>query len=186
MPSHTAISQFVFPQKRKTILRAVYSAKSGGLNHIATVLTELVEAMDGDKLIELAQLVKEKSYFQRMGYLLEAIDAGSTARGGDIIEQLKNFINTTSKSDVPLAPELATTGCPRSKAWRIIANTNVENDLWYQKVISRLGAKPRIGLESKKLNRDFQVDMGALLPHDTEWDFEEAFEFVVERVVARI
>lgn len=38
----------------------------------------------------------------------------------------------------------------------------------------------------KRLNIDFQVDMSVLLPHQTHWNFDEAFEFVLKHVVSRI
>lgn len=38
----------------------------------------------------------------------------------------------------------------------------------------------------KRLNTDFQVDMSVLLPHQTHWNFDEAFEFVLKHVVSRI
>lgn len=41
-------------------------------------------------------------------------------------------------------------------------------------------------MQLKKLNRDFQVDMNALLPHKTQWDFEEAFDFVHNHVINKL
>lgn len=38
----------------------------------------------------------------------------------------------------------------------------------------------------KRLNKDFQVDMNVLLPHQTHWNFDEAFEFVLKNVVSVI
>lgn len=41
-------------------------------------------------------------------------------------------------------------------------------------------------LDLKKLNRDFRVDMDVLLPHKLEWNFNEAFEFVLEKIVQKL
>lgn len=41
-------------------------------------------------------------------------------------------------------------------------------------------------LNLKKLNRDFQVDMSVLLPHQTDWNFDEAFEYVQTHVISQI
>ena len=41
-------------------------------------------------------------------------------------------------------------------------------------------------MELKKLNRDFQVDMNVLLPHQTEWNFNESFEYVQSHVISQI
>lgn len=38
----------------------------------------------------------------------------------------------------------------------------------------------------KKMNRDFQVDMDILLPHQINWDFEKAFDFVHEEIIKLI
>ncbi|MBM5783041.1 MAG: nucleotidyl transferase AbiEii/AbiGii toxin family protein [Pelagibacterales bacterium] len=41
-------------------------------------------------------------------------------------------------------------------------------------------------LDLKKLNRDFRVDMEVLLPYKIEWNFDEAFEFVLEKIIGRM
>ena len=38
----------------------------------------------------------------------------------------------------------------------------------------------------KKLNKDFQIDMHVLLPHQTYWNFDEAFEFVQTHILSQI
>ena len=38
----------------------------------------------------------------------------------------------------------------------------------------------------KKLNKDFQVDMNVLLPHQTNWNFDEAFDFVLDFVISQL
>jgi len=41
-------------------------------------------------------------------------------------------------------------------------------------------------MQDKRLNKDFQVDMSILLPHKTNWNFEEAFEFVQNNIISKI
>lgn len=41
-------------------------------------------------------------------------------------------------------------------------------------------------LEQKKDNRDFHVDMNLLLPSKLHWDFDEAYQFVVDNVISRL
>ncbi len=41
-------------------------------------------------------------------------------------------------------------------------------------------------LEQKKDNRDFHVDMSLLLPSKLHWNFEEAYQFVVDNVISRL
>lgn len=41
-------------------------------------------------------------------------------------------------------------------------------------------------LTLKKNHPDFHVDMGALLPTQLNWDFEEAYDFVIENIIKRL
>jgi len=41
-------------------------------------------------------------------------------------------------------------------------------------------------MEDKRLNKDFQADMNVLLPHKTNWNFGEAFEFIQETIISKI
>lgn len=105
-----------------------YPEKSGGLNHIATVLTELIEAMDSEKLIELAEQIGEKAWLQRLGYIMEKIETMDEGKGLQLSERLCKYLNDKPSVFVPLASELPRTGFPRIKKWRIIENTSVESD----------------------------------------------------------
>ena len=48
-----------------------YLNRSACLNHVATVLSELIEAIDEDKLIALVSKSAETYNMQRLGYILE-------------------------------------------------------------------------------------------------------------------
>ena len=41
-------------------------------------------------------------------------------------------------------------------------------------------------LELKKDHRDFHMDMRVLLPAKLHWDFDEAYQFVVDKVIRRL
>jgi predicted nucleotidyltransferase component of viral defense system len=41
-------------------------------------------------------------------------------------------------------------------------------------------------LEQKKDNRDFHMDMSVLLPSKLHWNFEEAYQFVIDNVISRL
>lgn len=41
-------------------------------------------------------------------------------------------------------------------------------------------------LELKKSHRDFNMDMSVLLPSKLHWDFDEAYTFVVEKVISKM
>lgn len=107
----------------------MYSNKSGGLNHIATVLSELVEAIDSKKLITLANQVNKNILFQRLGYILEKIDPMDTESNQEIIDALAKYLTPKKLRFKPLAPEISGIGYPSSKKWKIIENTNIESDI---------------------------------------------------------
>ena len=106
-----------------------YPSRCGGLNHIATVLSELIEAIDVDKLLNLAEIVKEKAWLQRLGFILEQIDTGDIEKVRDIIDKLEQYLHKKKIGFIPLSSELSKTGFPRIKKWMIIKNTDVESDL---------------------------------------------------------
>lgn len=55
-----------------------YAHAVGGIDAIATVLSDLKEKLEGPKLASLAPLM-ERSYVQRLGYLLERMDCAEIA-----------------------------------------------------------------------------------------------------------
>lgn len=106
-----------------------YSNRSGGLNHIATVLSELVESIDPKKLIALFYKLREDVWFQRLGYLLEHIEPMNETINEQVINAITECLVPRQMRYVPLAPEISSKGFPRSRKWRIIENTDVEGDL---------------------------------------------------------
>ena len=105
-----------------------YSHHVGGLNHIATVLSELIERINPETLALLVTQSKEKAWGQRLGYILEHIDSMDEKKQKDIIECLyQSLVKPTNP--VPLAPELPVKGESRDLRWMIIENTTVESDL---------------------------------------------------------
>lgn len=107
----------------------IYSHKSGGLNHIATVLSELIESIDPNKLVVLAEQLNENVWFQRLGYILEKIDPMDTELNQKIIDALAKYLASKKLKFMPLAPEIPSAGFPRSKKWMIIENTDIESDV---------------------------------------------------------
>jgi len=41
-------------------------------------------------------------------------------------------------------------------------------------------------MEEKRLNKDFQIDMNILLPHRTNWNFDEAFDFIQNHIISQL
>ncbi len=106
----------------------LYPNRSGGINHIATVLSELVESIDSGKLLTLAKKSGKKAWVQRLGYMLEKIEVLNNDVKQTIINKLADYVASTKPNFIPLAPELPTAGSPRSKKWMIIENTTIEGD----------------------------------------------------------
>jgi predicted transcriptional regulator of viral defense system len=102
---------------------------AGGLNNIATVLSELIESINVRKLIELAEKLCERHQLQRLGYMIEKIDAMDDDAKKNIIEVLAEYVSYSVKSYTPLMSSISKLGYPRCKKWKIIENSDVESDL---------------------------------------------------------
>ena len=98
-----------------------YPQHAGGLNNVATVLEELVEEMDSEKLVEAAALCPV-GWSQRLGYLLELVDASSLAGA------LAPFVSAKANSYIPLRRSEDVTGASRDAKWKVIVNVEVEPD----------------------------------------------------------
>lgn len=107
----------------------LYPISSGGLNHIATVFSELTEAIDPHKLIELAEKIDTRYQLQRIGYIIEQVDVMDEDKKAEILDILATYLKGKMKHYIPLASERGKTGYPRCKKWKIIENTDVESDL---------------------------------------------------------
>jgi predicted transcriptional regulator of viral defense system len=102
---------------------------AGGMNNIATVLSELIESIDVHKLIALAENLGECYQLQRLGYIIEKIDVMDDDIKSAIIEVLAEYVSYNAKSYTPLASNISRIGYPRCRKWKIIENTDFESDL---------------------------------------------------------
>lgn len=107
-----------------------YSARAGGISHIATVLSELAPSIDANKLIELSEKLGEVCQLQRIGFVLERIDVFEDEKKKEqIIRILSKYLQKTNRPYVALVPYIERAGWPRCKKWKIIENTDFESDL---------------------------------------------------------
>jgi predicted transcriptional regulator of viral defense system len=106
-----------------------YPNHAGGLNHIATVFSELVEVLDPIKLINLAKDTRTEYQLQRIGYILDHIDVMDEPGAEIIINALAHHVQEHKPSYLPLASEISKIGYSRCKKWRIIENSEIESDL---------------------------------------------------------
>jgi predicted transcriptional regulator of viral defense system len=99
-----------------------YPGHAGGLSNVATILSELTEKMDAEKL--LAETERSPlPWTQRLGYLLERVEAMNLAA------PLAKHIAVHAKEYVPLRPRKSIARASRDFRWRLIVNEEVEADL---------------------------------------------------------
>ena len=111
-----------------------YQHQAGGLNHVATVLSELAEKIDPQKLAATAATAAIP-WAQRLGFLLERVGAGDKAVG------LKKYVRAHARGSAPLlanAPKASLasmhSGTRRRKLhrdedWKLDVNVEVDPEL---------------------------------------------------------
>ncbi len=63
-----------------------------------------------------------------LGYILDNIEPFDTESNREIIDALAKYLASKNLRYMPLAPEISNKGCPHSKKWMIIENTDIETD----------------------------------------------------------
>jgi predicted transcriptional regulator of viral defense system len=99
-----------------------YAGHAGGLNQVATVLSELAERIDPEKLAAVARTAPVP-WAQRLGYLLEHL--GFAAK----VSALKEFVREHSKQSTVLLPKAPQKRSHRNKGWKLYVNAKVEAEL---------------------------------------------------------
>ncbi len=101
-----------------------YHKAAGYLGHVATVLDELAEHLDGEALLRIAvECEIEMSVIQRLGYLLERVKAPAVAA------ELSRLVAEAQPQPVRLRSDLAGKGHPVDPRWAVVVNEQVEGDL---------------------------------------------------------
>lgn len=100
-----------------------FISQSGGIGQIATVIDELAESLEVDKLLKLAKQNQQPQWIQRLGYILETLEHGMLA------ESLFQIIKNKKLRIIPLVPNRGMTGMPRDEKWRIAKNATIESDI---------------------------------------------------------
>ena len=99
-----------------------YYHRVGGLDQVATVLLELAEQIDPQKLLTAAQSAPI-TWAQRLGYLLDFGGAGEPTR------YLRAYVKANARQTVPLLPGTTRKKAPRDANWKILVNVDIEPDL---------------------------------------------------------
>lgn len=100
-----------------------YQRNAGGLDQVATVLSELAERIDPQKLA-LASQTAPVAWAQRLGYLLERV-----VGVGKKTSVLKEQVQKQARQSVSLFPSAARARAPRDKDWKLYVNADVEAEL---------------------------------------------------------
>lgn len=99
-----------------------YVGSCGGLDNVATVLSELAETLNPVELANLAARTSPTPWAQRLGYLLDLV--GATELTGPLAE----LVAQAATHSTPLSPEVSMRGVPRHPRWRVGVNVAVEAD----------------------------------------------------------
>jgi predicted transcriptional regulator of viral defense system len=92
-----------------------YAHHAGGLSQVATVLSELAERIDPEKLAAAARTAPV-AWAQRLGYLLEHL--GSAAK----TPALKEYVREHAKQSTALLPKARRARSRRNKGWKLYIN----------------------------------------------------------------
>ena len=101
---------------------AGYPHHAGGLDNAATVLSELAELMDAEKLASITEL-SPIAWSQRLGYLLELIGEAELAEG------LVDYVSSRNAVPIPLSPAQPHKGVRQDIRWRVFPNEKVEPEV---------------------------------------------------------
>ncbi len=101
---------------------AGYCHRAGGIDQVATVLFELAERIDPQKLVAAAQTAPV-TWAQRLGYLFEHISVYEQ------VTLLKAYVKDQARQSVPLIPGRTHKEASRDADWKILVNADIEPDL---------------------------------------------------------
>lgn len=99
-----------------------YHRRAGGLDQVATVLYELAEQIDPQKLVAAAYSAP-MTWSQRLGYLLEQV--GEHER----VSLLKEHVKTRARQTISLLPRSGHKQPQRDANWKIFVNAEIEAEL---------------------------------------------------------
>ena len=102
-----------------------YQDKIGGVTRAATVLAELAEKLDFEKLDESFIKAVPVSSLQRLGYILEVVLEEQV-----VASSLYRLLKEASENlqAIPLKPGKPADGCEQNARWKVIVNLDIEID----------------------------------------------------------
>jgi predicted transcriptional regulator of viral defense system len=99
-----------------------YPDHIGGLDQAATILGELAENLDTEKLVAAAKTAPIP-WAQRLGYLLVKVGAGERT------EALQSYVRQHARQTALLLPNAPSEDAARDNKWKLIVNADVEAEL---------------------------------------------------------
>ena len=99
-----------------------YYKQCGWLDNVATVLAELVEKVDPERLVKVAEL-SPIAWAQRLGCLLGLLGASDAAK------LLAAYVGDKNPVRTPLLPSAGIKGAKFDNRWRVFVNTEVEAEV---------------------------------------------------------
>ena len=99
-----------------------YQHHAGGLSQVTTVLAELAEKINDEKLA-VAAAAAPVAWAQRLGYLL------TLAGAADKTEALEAFVRKTARQSVALSPGAPRGSVARDRTWKLYPNAEIEAEL---------------------------------------------------------
>lgn len=101
-----------------------YPDHAGGLDNVATVLMDLTEKLDSNKLAEVA-IHSPISWAQRLGYIMDLVGEGKKAHS------LLSYVYNRRPVSVstPLDRSKPHKGVEKDQRWQVLINTKVEAEL---------------------------------------------------------
>ena len=99
-----------------------YQNRVGGLDLVATALSELAEQMEPDHVLNAAQTAPV-AWAQRLGFLLDSVE-----REG-LTSPLAEYVQARVRNFAPLLPASPRHRAGRNAKWKLIVNADVETEL---------------------------------------------------------
>lgn len=99
-----------------------YHYQAGGLDLVATVLSELAEQIKSDKLV-VGAASAPVAWAQRLGYLLERV--GAVEKAAD----LKAYVQAHARESTLLLPNAPHKKAKRDEDWKLYVNAHVEAEI---------------------------------------------------------
>jgi len=101
-----------------------YFEQAGGLNRVATVLEELSESIDADKMLDLVKRYSPITAVQRLGFLLEEI-----LNMRNLSDPIKDYLKTVNYFPILLRPQKEKPEMITGNDWKVVQNLEIETDL---------------------------------------------------------